>query len=381
MREHIRLGRIAGVSVGINLSVLAIFVLITFGLAAGRFPAAFPGLGQGAYLIAGLVAGIVFFVSLLAHEVSHAVVAQRNGMEVEGITLWLFGGVARLQGEARDPGAELRIAGVGPLVSLVLAGAFFVVVMVLAAAGVSGLVVDVFAWLGMINLVLAVFNLVPAAPLDGGRILRALLWRWRGDRTAAAITASRAGRGFGWLLVALGLVELLFLEGLGGVWLMMIGWFLTTAATAEEQHARVSGRLANVRVADVMSPDPTTAPASIPVDRFVEEYVFPNRYSTFPLTEDGDTPAGLVTLKRVKRVPVGERSSTAVRDVACPMDEIPVVGPDEPLADVLPRMAGCSDGRALVVEDGRLVGLLSPTDVMRHLEVAELRGQLQDQHI
>lgn len=375
MREHIRLGHVAGVSVGINWSVLAIFLLITFGLAAGRFPAAFPGLDQTAYLVAGLVAGVVFFLSLLAHEVSHAIVAQRNGLEVEGITLWLFGGVARLQGEARDPGAELRIAGVGPLVSLVLSGVFFLVVAILRAAGASGLVVDVFAWLGMINLVLAVFNLVPAAPLDGGRILRAILWRWRGDRTAAAIIASRAGRGFGWFLVALGLAELLFLQGLGGVWLMLIGWFLTTAAAAEEQHARVSGRLTNVRVADVMSPDPTTAPASISVDRFVDEYVFPNRYSTFPLTDDGDTPVGLVTLKRVKRVPVDQRPSTTVRDVACPMDEIPVVNPDEPLAGVLPRMAGCSDGRALVVEDGRLVGLLSPTDVMRHLEVAELRSQ------
>jgi Zn-dependent protease/CBS domain-containing protein len=380
MREHVRLGQIAGVDVGMNWSVLAIFLLITLGLATGRFPQLFPDQGPVAYGVAGFAAGVVFFASLLAHEVSHAVVAQRNGLEVEGITLWLFGGVARLQGEARSPGAELRIAGVGPLVSLVLAGAFWLLALGLNAIGLPGLVVDVFVWLAVINLVLAVFNLIPAAPLDGGRLLRAWLWQRRGDRTSAAITASRAGRGFGWFLVGLGFVQLLFV-GFGGLWLMLIGWFLTNAASAEEQHAKVSNALADVRVADVMTSQPTTAPASTTVDRFLDEYVFPNRYSTFPLTEDGDRPAGLVTLRRVKRVPEDERATTTVADVACPLDDIPVVEPDDPLAEVLPRMAGCTDGRALVVEDGRLVGLLSPTDVMRQLEVAELRSPRQDQRI
>jgi Zn-dependent protease/predicted transcriptional regulator len=372
MREHIRLGRIAGIDIGINWSVLAIFFLITFGLAAGRFPHLVPGLDPASYVAAGLVAGVIFFLSLLAHELSHALVAQRNGVEVEGITLWLFGGVARLTSEAPDPGAELRIAGVGPLVSLALGGLFFTVATVLATLSLHPLVIDVFAWLALINIVLAVFNLVPAAPLDGGRILRSLLWRRRGDRTSAAVTAARAGKGFGWLLVLLGLAVLLLFAGLGGIWLMLIGWFLTTAAAAEEQHAQVTAALADVRVRDVMSADPTTAPASISVQRFLDEYVFPHRYSTFPLTEDGGTPAGLVTLNRVKAVPAADRPHVAIHDVACPMDDVPVVAPDEPLADVLPRMASCADGRALVVEGGRIVGLVSPTDVLRQLELAKL---------
>ena len=380
MREHIRLGRIAGVAVGINWSVLVVFALITFGLATGRFPVRFPGLDTVAYVVAGLAAGVLFLLSLLAHEVSHALVAQRNGVEVEGITLWLFGGVARLQGEPTTPRADLQIAGVGPLVSLILAGVFGAVAAGLSAVDLTGLVVDVFVWLAVINLMLAVFNLVPAAPLDGGRILRAILWQRRGDRTRAAITASRAGRGFGWLLVAIGLVEWVFLPGFGGIWLMLIGWFLTNAAAAEEEHAKLSGELAGVQVRDVMSTEPTTAPASIPVDQFIDEYVFPNRYSTFPLTDDGGKPAGLVTLNRVKHVPADRRATTVVRDVACPLQDVPVVGPDEPLADLVPRMAGCADGRALVVDDGHIVGLVSPTDVMR-MEIAQLRGPRQDQHI
>jgi Zn-dependent protease/CBS domain-containing protein len=381
MREHIRLGRIAGVAVGINWSVLVVFALITFGLATGRFPVRFPGLDTVAYVVAGLAAGVVFFLSLLAHEVSHAVVARRNGVEVEGITLWLFGGVARLQGEPSTPRADLQIAGVGPLVSLILAGVFGALAAGLSALNLPGLVVDAFVWLAVINLMLAVFNLIPAAPLDGGRILRAILWQRRGDRTRAAITASRAGRGFGWFLVAIGLLELLFLPGFGGIWLMLIGWFLTNAAAAEEQQARLSDELAGVRVRDVMSTEPTTAPASIPVDQFIDEYVFPNRYSTFPLTDNGGKPAGLVTLNRVKHVPADQRATTVVRDVACPLEDVPVVGPDEPVAELIPRMAGCADGRALVVDDGHIVGLVSPTDVMRRMEIAQLRGPRQDQHI
>lgn len=381
MREHVRLGRVAGINVGINWSVLAIFLLITFGLAAGRFPLLYPDLATGVYIGAGLAAGVVFFLSLLAHEISHAVVAQRNGVAVEGITLWLFGGVARLTGEADDPGADLRIAGVGPLVSLLLAAGFAAVTVAMSLAGLPEIVVGIFAWLAVINLVLAVFNLVPAAPLDGGRILRAFLWKRRRDRVSAAITAARAGKGFGWVLVFLGLAELLLLAGFGGVWLMLIGWFLTTAAAAEEQQARLGDALAGVRVRDVMSADPIVAPSSISVEQFLEDYVFPNRFSTFPLVEEGGRPAGLVTLGRVKSVPADQRASTPISDVACPVDDVPVVGPDEPLTDLLPRLRGCADGRALIVQDGRTVGLVSPTDVMRQMEVAELRSPRQDQHI
>lgn len=381
MREHISLGRVAGINVGINWSVLAIFLLITFGLAAGRFPLLYPDLGTGVYVAAGLAAGVIFFLSLLAHEVAHAVVAQRNGVEVDGITLWLFGGVARLSGEAADPGAELRISGVGPLVSLVLAGVFFAVAVAVGAAELPGILVGIFAWLAVINVVLAIFNLVPAAPLDGGRILRAVLWQHRNDRVSASITAARAGRAFGWFLVLLGLAQLLLFAGFGGIWFMLIGWFLTTAAAAEEQHAKVSGALSDVRVRDVMSADPTVAPRSLSVDQFLEDYVFPHRFSTFPLTEDGGRPAGLVTLNRVKAVSADRRASTPIHEVACPVDDVPQVGPDEPLADLLPRMWGCADGRVLVVEDGRIVGLVSPTDVLRQMEVAELHSPRRSQHI
>ncbi len=204
MNETLRLGEISGVRVGVNWSVLVIFLLIVFGLAAGRFPAESPGLPSAAYIAAALAAAVAFLLSLLTHEIAHAVVARRSGVEVHGITLWLFGGVARLGGEARDPATELRIAGVGPLTSLVLAGVFAAAGALAAVLDAQALVVGAFRWLAAINVALAVFNLMPAAPLDGGRILRAFLWWRRGDRVSAAVTSARAGKAFGFLLVGLG---------------------------------------------------------------------------------------------------------------------------------------------------------------------------------
>lgn len=374
MRESLRLGRIAGINVGINWSVLVVFFLITFGLAAGRFPLLYPGSAAVTYVLAGLAAGIVFFLSLLAHELGHAVVAQRTGVRVEGITLWLFGGVARLTGEAPDPAGELRIAGVGPLISLILAGVFALVARVLSAAGVSGLGIGVFAWLALVNLALGVFNLVPAAPLDGGRLLRAFLWRRHGDRQRAAVTAASAGRAFGWILVIVGLLLFVLVEDFGGLWFVLIGWFLINAASAEAQHARMQAALGDTRVREVMSADPTTVPPHLTVEEFLEDFVFPNRFSTFPVTDDGGRLTGLVTLNRAKQVARDRRASTTVEQIACRVEEVATASPDEPLADLLPRLADCADRRAVVIDARRIVGIVSPSDIAHQLHVADLRG-------
>lgn len=357
--------------------MLAILALITIGLAAGRFPEGVPGRSWVAYLAAGLVTGIVFLASLLAHEVSHAVVAQRNGVRVRRITLWLFGGVAALEGEPRSPGADLRIAGVGPLVSLGLGAVFLGLWTLVATLWQGPLLLAALGWLALINIVLAVFNLVPAAPLDGGRLLRAALWRRSGNWQRAATTAARVGQFFGFGLIVLGLIEL-FLVGLGGLWLALIGWFLVNAARteqyqAQQYQAQQQQALAGVRVADVMSSEPTTAPPQLTVDQFIDRYLMRHRFSTFPLV-DGGGLTGLVTLNRVRQVPPEERAHTTLLDIACAPDEVPVTRPQEPLTDLLPRMAGCSDGRAVVLTDGTVTGIVSPTDISRSLQVAPLRG-------
>ncbi len=372
MNETFRLGRIAGVNVGMNASVLLVLALIAGGLAFGRFPLLLPGRSLSVYLLAGIVAAGLFVASLLAHELAHAVVARRNGVEVEGITLWLLGGVARLKGEARTPGADFRIAGVGPLTSFVVAVGALLVAALLSVVGVGGLPLAVLQYLAVINVSLAVFNLIPAAPLDGGRLLRAFLWKRSGNASRAAATAARFGRYFGFGLIAYGIFQLVTGAGLGGLWLAFIGLFIVNAATAEEQQAQLTGRLGDLRVSAVMSGPARTADPDLTVDRFLHDVVLVQRFSTYPLVDAEGRLVGLVTLNRLRGVAPEHRARTRLRDVACPVHEIPLASPDEPLTAVLPRLAGCTDGRAVVLEGERVVGVLSPSDIARTLQLADL---------
>lgn len=372
MTRSFRLGRVAGVDIDVHWSVLIIFLLIAGMLSFGRFPAAYPDNPAWAYLMAGVGAAVVFFLGLLAHEISHAVVALRNGLPVEGITLWMLGGVARLGGEARSPGAELRISGVGPLVSVIIGLGFATIGLALAAAGQTGLLLGTFGWLAGINIVLAVFNLLPAAPLDGGRLLRAALWKWRGDRVRAAVGAARAGRVLGLLLILASVWQLLTGAGIGALWLALIGWFVIGAAGAEERQAKMGNALDGVRVADIMSPQPVTATADLSVAEFVDRHLWAARHSTFPLVGTDGRPTGLVTLNRIREVPQDRRDSTLLRDIACRPEELTVVSPQEPVTDLLPRLSRCADGRALVTSDDRLVGIVSPSDISRAVQHASL---------
>jgi Zn-dependent protease len=374
MRESIRLGRIAGIPVGLNISVFVIMLILVFGLAFGRFPVEVPGRGTGTYLVAGIVAAVLFFGSLLAHELAHAVVARRNGVEVDGITLWLFGGVARLRAEAATPGADFRIAVVGPLTSLVVGIVCGAVATALRAAGGPGLAVEVLAYLAGVNLLIAVFNLIPAAPLDGGRVLRAALWRWRHDRVAAAVTAARVGRVFGYVLIALGIVQVLLGAGFNGIWMVLIGLFIVNAASAEEQRSLFGATLDGIRVRDVMTPNPVTADPATTLDRFIAETALRHRFSSYPLTDSSGQLTGMATLNRVRAVPVERRALTRLGDIACPLDRLPTATPDEPVLALLQRMTGCADGRAAVLDDvRRVIGVVSPTDISRTVLMRDLR--------
>jgi len=370
-----RIGRIAGFELRIHWSTLVIFGLLVWSLSAVQLPEDAPGASDTAYLLAGLMAGLAFYGGLLAHEVSHALVARREGIEVDSLTLWLLGGVAALRGEPRTPGADLRIAGVGPAVSLAIAAVAAATAALLDVAGAPTLVVATVGWLAGINGVLALFNLVPAAPLDGGRLLRAGLWAWRRDRTWAAVTAARAGEAFGYLLVGLGLVGFLY-PGVGGLWYLVLGWFVINAARSEQTQAELQDALGDVRLSAVMTPDPVTAPADATVAEILDRYVLRTRHSAFPLHDAAGGPAGLVTLGRLRTVPAEQRATTRAADVACPMSEVVTAGPDDRLVDLLPRLNASGDARALVLQDGRIVGLVTAADVARAVDLARLRPPL-----
>jgi Zn-dependent protease/CBS domain-containing protein len=367
MRQSFSLGRISGIRIGVNWSVLLIVALLAYGLAAGQFPAAAPRRPEAEYVVAAVVTAVAYIASLLAHELAHSLVARRNRLEVEGITLWLLGGVSRLQGEIPDPGAEVRVAGVGPLVSLILGGVFVLLAWLVHASGVQGVVVAALAWLGAINVLLAVFNVIPAAPLDGGRLLRALLWQITKDRFKSEAWSARAGQVFGWVLVVVAAYLVLARREYNWIWFALLGWFLISAATAENQQAALQSRLRTVSVRQIMTADPVTVPASATVAQFLNDYLPTCRHSAFPVVADGQT-VGLVTLHRINQVPAGERGQTTLGDAACPLSEVARATPDEPVSSVLPRLSACSEGRALVFAGGQLVGIVSPSDMSRALQ-------------
>lgn len=343
--------------------VLGLFVLT---LAEGVLPRAVADASTAAYWVAGAVGGLLFLASLLAHEVAHAVVAKRHGVGVRGMTLWLFGGVAELEKEPGTPRAELRIAAAGPLTSLACAAAAAAGAMVLTASGVS-LGAAVLGWLAGANVLLALFNLLPGAPLDGGRILRAWLWRRHGDRLRATLTAAKAGRVVGGGLIGVGLAELFLGADGGGLWTIVIGWFLSNAAKAEAAHAVEVDALGGLRVADVMTPAPQRVPGWVSVDTFVHEYALAARHSSFPVEDIDGRIVGLVTLAQVKARPKQSWPALTVTAVMTPLAAIPVAAPGEELTAVIRRGTDPS-GRLLVFDAARVVGIVTPSDLAWALE-------------
>ncbi|MEV5986640.1 site-2 protease family protein [Streptomyces sp. NPDC052051] len=379
MNETVSLGRIAGVRVGVHWSVLVIVVLIALGLARGRFPLAHPGQSTAAYWALAVLTSLVFLASLLAHELAHAIVARRNDVQVDGITLWMLGGAARLRNEAPSPGAELRIAAVGPLTSLVLGGVFTGLAVGLDALRVPGLVVEAVAWLAAINILLAVFNALPAAPLDGGRILRSFLWHRSGDRLRATRGASAAGRALGWLMVAAGLAAVLLGGSLSGLWAALVGWFLIAAATAEARQAELRGVLHGIPVSRVMTHSPVTLPAAVTVAQFLAEAPYGRyRHPAFPVESADGRVAGLVTVELINRVPPQVRATTTIGDVMRPLSEVETTGPDDMVMDLLPRLDASTDRRALVLDaEGRLIGIVTRDDIGRIVTWLTAAGRTQ----
>ena len=363
MTSSITLGRIAGIRIGIHWSWLVVFALITWSLATAVFPDQNPGLGDGTYYAMAIAAAVLFFTSLLLHELGHALQARREGMEIDGITLWLFGGVAQFRGMFPTAGAEFRIAIAGPLVSLLLGAGF--VGLAVAITGVEELD-GIAAWLGYINLALLVFNLLPALPLDGGRVLRSALWGARGSFAWATRVAATIGRGFGLLFIVGGLA-LFFLEsGTSGLWIAFLGWFLFGAASEEARYARVQSALAGRRVRDLMAPSPKTVSPGQTIGELMDGVVWTDREEAYPVVDDG-RPVGLLPFRVIADVPRGEWNTRTVRERMLPLAVVPVLSGDESLEDALRALSRGLD-RGLVVDDGEVAGVISLTEIARAVQ-------------
>lgn len=371
MESNIRIARVWGIEIGASWSWLIVVGIVVWSLAAALFPATYPDLSGGTHLAMAVVTTVLFFCSVLLHELGHARLALREGVPLEGITLWLFGGVAKMRGSPATPGAAFRVSVAGPVVSLVLALAFGAVAYIGAGLDVYDGVQGVVDYLARINLLVLLFNLVPALPLDGGRLLHAWIWHRTGRFTESTVFAANAGRAFGYLLIAVGVLGLLSGSGLGGIWIALIGWFLTQAAGAEAHHALMRRALGSVRVRDSMTPEPATVTADRSVEGFLEE-AWRARHSSYPVVDKAGELVGLVAVRSAGEVPAEQRSEAAVSDIMTPAEELSTVDAGEELSSVIESGGFTSDRtRIPVLDRGRLVGVLAPSDVARVVELGQ----------
>ena len=372
MTPSIRLGRIFGIEVGFNWSLIFVFALVAWTLATTVLPQTAPGSAPLLYWLVAAIGAVLFYGSLLAHELSHAIVARRKGVKVAGITLWLFGGVSQLEGEPPNAQAEALIAGVGPLTSFALAAISIVLAIVIPG---TNLTTALLSWLGFVNVSLGLFNLVPAFPLDGGRLLSSILWWRSGSRVRGVHNAVRVGRIFAYLMIAAGVFGLFVGAGVSGIWIAFVGWFLLSAGAAEEAGSVVRTALRSVPVSAAMTSPVVTLPDWVTVQAFLESVAPNHSFTTYPVHDAAGNLTGVVRLADLVRMPAGDRAERHLKDVAHPIAGVPVTNPREDLSALIGRIGGALEQRVLVFDGGQLVGIVSPADIARVIAVRETAGR------
>lgn len=370
MDSSLRLGRISGIEIGLHYSWVVAFVLIAWSLAGGFFPQAFPGWDEATYWIVGVVSALLLFVSVLLHELSHSYVAMSRGMKVDSIVLFIFGGVSNVKGDARAPEDEFLMAIAGPVTSLLLAAAFWATLQVIGPSG--GPVQATLGYLAGINLLLGLFNLLPGFPLDGGRVLRSVLWRTSGSMFEATRTASTVGQGLAYLFI-MGGVAIAFLGSfLSGLWLVLVGWFLSNAAESTFRQYAMQETFRDVTVEQMMDPTPAAVSPDLRLQDLVDQFVLGHGLRAVPVVQDGRL-VGIATLVDLHKVPPERWSETRVSDVMTSQGLV-TVAPGDSMQEALGRLAEGDFDQLPVVVDGRLVGLLGRADIIRYLRVREELG-------
>jgi len=366
--------RFRGIEVVIDGTWFIIFFLVVVGLGGHWFPQEYPGLGTaGRWILATLVA-LAVFASVLLHEFSHSLVAQGMGMEINRIVLFVFGGVAQIKGEPPDARSELLIAAAGPACSVVL-GVVFLGASALVGGAAGPGVQGALWYLGYVNLVLVAFNMVPGFPLDGGRILRAILWgRW-GDLRRATGVVSTIGKGFAYVLIGLGFLGLLRGALINGGFFIFIGMFLYQAAASGYQQVALREGLSGTAVADLMTPDPVTVPAHLTLQDLVDHYFFRHRFAAFPVERE-ESLVGMITINLVKEVDREEWETTSVQAAMIPIEGVPLLEPSDDAYEAMIRMMESEVGRMPVVAGGRVVGIVSRSDIAGFVRTRTELGEI-----
>jgi Zn-dependent protease len=373
--KGIKLFKVLGFEVRVDASWLLLAVLIILSLTSGYFPFHYKDLSTTSYVVMGIIGAIGLFASIIIHELCHSLVARRLGIPMKGITLFMFGGVAQMSDESRTPKAEFSMAIAGPIASIVLAGVFFAMHAAARAAGAAVTVTAVLGYLALINLILAFFNLLPAFPLDGGRVLRAALWRWKGNLRWATSITSQIGAGFGLVLMVLAGWQLLVGHIVQAVWWFLIGMFVRSAALGSYRQTLIRESLKGQTVRRYMTADPVSVPSDVTVEGLVEDYIYKHHHKLYPVTREGRV-VGCVGIDKARETPREEWDERRVGDLADMCTIANTIGPDEEAAEALARMRRNDTGRLLVVdESGDLLGVVTLRDM---LEYVSLRMELEE---
>ncbi|MCC2668312.1 MAG: Lead, cadmium, zinc and mercury transporting ATPase [Armatimonadetes bacterium] len=375
MGGSLRLGSLLGFEIRLDLSWFLVVGLMTWSLATGVFPPVYHFDARTSWVL-GALAALLLFASVVVHELSHAVVARAHGLEVSGITLFLFGGVAQLKDEPPTPRAELLIAGVGPVASLFLGAACLGVSFAIPADGVLRPIAALANYLGIVNIALAAFNLIPGFPLDGGRLLRSAIWHFSGNLHRATRWASQSGQVFAWLLIGYGAFRALVARDPGGFWLMFVGWFLNGAAQSAYQQLVLRSTLSGVPVTEVMTHEVPEIDAEIRVPEFVHNYLLRHEYSVYPVTREGEF-VGVIGLADVRRLERDVWGVTCVGALAHEPDEDRVLHHDQDAWDALTQMVENDSPRLLVIENGKLEGIVSREAIIRLVQIRSRLGMAQ----
>lgn len=367
MRSSFRLVRIAGIDIGFHYTWIFLFILVSWSLAQGFFPQSYPGWNMATYWITGVIAALLLFVSVLLHELAHSLVARARGMSVNSITLFIFGGVSNLEEEPHKPRIEFTMSIVGPLTSLVLGGIFWGLLHVVQNQ--HSPLAATLSYLALINVILAAFNLIPGFPLDGGRVLRSIIWGYTGSLDKATNRAATVGRFFGWAFIAYGLFELLTGNFLGGIWIAFIGWFLSSAADASRQEVTMRQQLAGIRVKDIMNVSQETINPKTPIAEVVRDIFRKHHGRAVPVC-DNNHLVGIVTLTDVKELPQDRWAGTPVEDIMT-REPLFTVRPEDDLNSAMKLIAQHDINQVLVLQEGQCAGLLSRADIIRYLQLRQ----------
>lgn len=370
LRNSFRIARIGGVSINIDASWILIFILVTWTLAGGYFPQQHPDWSPLVYWTVGLVTSLLFFGSVLAHELAHSFVARARGLPVHDITLFIFGGVAQLEEEPQTPATEFVMALVGPLTSIVLGMCFGAIS--LLASGVSEPLSALSGYLALVNVILGFFNLIPGFPLDGGRVLRSILWQVTGNLQGATRWASLVGQAVAYLFILWGIWRIFQGDWAGGLWTALIGWFLENAARSSYRQLTVRNLLAGHKVSEVMSRECLEVSADLTLDKLVNEHLLPSGVRCFPVVEGGMV-RGLLTLHNIKGVPQDRWGRTTVEQVMTPVRELKRVSPDEELWTAMQNMTSDGVNQLPVMDNGHLLGMLGRDNIVSFIRV---KGEL-----